>query len=383
MDAGLDMQSPKRPRLIYRAYRPGDESQIARLMMPYWKDIRGDLDWIHEFIDSPDGPSISRVCEVDGRIVGHNGLILMQMTVGNRTVLGGKAEAAVLAEEYRKPESRLVDLRPRDRPIFLNLSRQLWEEAMAHDVAIMFGFPTRMALYGHLKSGWDTWILREHGLIRPISAKRSARLLSRKVVGSRRSPALEWLLAAPLWLVMRCIRPLGWHRGARAIPVDSFDDRVDRFWQSLTERHRMISIKRTCRHLNWRFAHAPYVRAILLSNGQLGGYGIAVTRVREGFTELQVVDLVVDDAHFDCVGQILRSLVEQAGSDVDFMTANCFPNGCAYGERLNSELKKYFLPATGVKSKTAILKVNPLHCDDAATRNPANWFINPVFAEMF
>jgi len=135
--------------------------------------------------------------------------------------------------------------------------------------------------------------------------------------------------------------------------------------------------------LNWRFAHAPYFRAILLSKGQLRGYGIAVARVREGFTELQIVDLVVDDGYFDCLGPILRSLVEQAGSGVDFVTANCFPNGCAYGERLNKEMKKYFLPATGVKSKTAILKVNPLHCDDAATRNPAHWFINPVFTEMF
>jgi hypothetical protein len=383
MDGGLDMQSSKRPELKYRGYHPGDESQIGKLMMPYWKEIRGDLDWMHEFVDSPDGPYISRISEVDGRIVGHNGLILMQMTVGDGTVLGGKAEGAVVAEEYRKPESRLVGLAPKDRAIFVNLSHQLWEEAMAHGVAIMFGFPTRMALYGHLKGGWDVWNVKEQRLIRPVSTIRSARLLSRKAVGTRRSPALEWVLAPPLWLIMRCIRPLTWHGDASVVPVDSFDDRVDHFWQSLTERHRMISVKRTSRHLNWRFAHAPYVRAVLLSKGQLAGYGIAVARVREGFAELQIVDLVVDDRYFDCLGQILRSLVEQAGSSVDFVTAICFPNGCAYGERLNGELKKYFLPATGVKSKTAIMKVNPLRCDDVATRNPAHWFINPVFTEMF
>jgi hypothetical protein len=93
--------------------------------------------------------------------------------------------------------------------------------------------------------------------------------------------------------------------------------------------------------------------------------------------------LVIDDRYFDCLGKVLRSLIEQAGSEIDFATVNCFHDGCAYGARLNRELGKYFLPATRVRPKTAILKVNPLYCDDAATKDPANWFINPVFAERF
>ena len=383
MANGPDMQNSKHPELTYRGYRPGDENQIARLMMPHWKDIKEARDWSHEFMDSPDGPGISRICEVDGRILGHNGLILMRMTVGDKTVLGGKAEGAVVSGEYRKAVPRLAHLFPGHRPIFLDLSRQLLEEAMAQNVAIMFGFPTRMALYSQLKAGWDSWVLREQGLIRPISIVRSARLLSRKIGGSHRSPILDSLLAVPLWLVMRSMWPLWWHRNGSVVPVDSFDDRIDHLWQSLAERHQMISIKRTFRHLNWRFAHDPYVRAILVSNGQLRGYGIAMTRSGEEFTELQIVDLVIDDGYFDCLGQILRSLIEQAGSKIDLVTVQCFHGGCAYGVRLNSELKKYFLPATRVKSKTGILKVNPPYCDDAAIRNPANWLINPVFAERF
>ena len=383
MSTNPSMQNSKRPELTYRDYRPGDERQIARLMMPHWKSIREDRDWIHEFIDSPDGPSVSRICEVDGRIVGHNGLILMQMTVGSKTVLGGKAEGAVVSREYQKAAPLLVQLPPRDRPIFLNLSRQLWERAMAQDVAIMFGLPTRMALYGHLKAGWDIWVLREQGLIRPINTLRSARLLSKKVSGSHWSQVMQWVFPIPLWLVMRFLRPVNRHRNRSVIPVDSFDDRIDHLWQSLAERHQMISIKRTSRHLNWRFAHAPYVRAILVSNGQLRGYGIAVTRDGWEFTELQIVDLVVDDGYLDCLGQILRSLIEQAGSKIDYVTVNCFHNGCSYGARLNSELKKYFLPATRVKSKTAILKVNPLHCDETTVKGPGSWFINTIFTEMF
>lgn len=383
MDIRPASQNAQGPVLIYRGYRPGDEGQIARLMMPRWKGIREDHDWTHEFIDSPDGPSISRICEVDGRVVGHNGLILMRMTVGDKAVLGGKAEGAVVSEEYRKALPHLVHLPPKDRPIFLNLSRQLWEEAMAQGVAIMFGFPTRTALYGHLKAGWDMWPLREQGLIRPINVVRSARLLARKISGSHQSPILDFLLALPLWLVMRCMRPLWWHRNGSVIAVDSFDDRIDHLWHSLAERHQMITIERSSRHLNWRFAHAPYVRTILVSSGELRGYGIAVTTSGEEFTELQIVDLVVDDGYFDCLGQILRSLIEQAGSNIDFVTVDCYHGGCAYSARLNSELRKYFLPATRVKPKTAILRVNGLCFDDAATRNPANWFINPVFAERF
>ncbi|MDM7998534.1 MAG: hypothetical protein QUS33_00670 [Dehalococcoidia bacterium] len=352
-------------------------------MMPHWKSIREERDWIHEFIDSPDGPSVSRVCEVDGRIVGHNGLILMQMTVGGKTVLGGKAEGAVVSEEFHKAAAMLTHLPPKDRPIFLNLSRQLWESAMARDVAIMFGLPTRMALYGHLKAGWELWLLQEQGLIRPINVFRSARLLSEKVGGRRRSQVMQWALAIPLWVVTRFLRPAERRGKHSVIPVDSFDERVDRLWQSLAERHGMISIRRTSRHLNWRFAHDPYVRAILVADGQLKGYGIAVTRDGQEYKELQIIDLVLDDGHLDCLGQILGGLIEQAGSKIDYVTVNCFTSGCGYGAKLNKQLRKYFLPATGVRSKTAILKVNPVHCDEATVKDPNNWFINAIFTEVF
>ena len=372
-----------RAELIYRGYLPGDESQILSLMRPYWKDIKDLCDWTHEFIDGPDGPCISRICEIDGQIIGHMGLIMMQMTVFDKDVLAGKAEGLVVSEGYRKTSPRLAHLPSEDRCIFLRLSRNVWEEGLAHNVGIMWGFPNKMALGGHLRAGWESWALHCQTFIRPISTVGSARLLAKRVLRRNLSAPVAWISAAPLWLVTRHLRPLNRRQNNNVVPIREFDERIDRFWHCLAERHQMISINRTHRHLNWRFAHEPYVRVALIFDGQLKGYAVGLLRDKKELRELLIVDLVIDEGLFSSLDQVFGGLVEAVDSKVDCITINCFSHGCAYGERLNIELKKFFIPVTRIHSIKSILKVNPLCCDDGRTKNSANWFINDLFRELF
>lgn len=370
--------------LVYRDYRPGDEEQIARLMSKHWKHIQNASDWLHEFVHSPDGSCVSRVCQVHDQIVGHYGLILMGMTLAGQKVLGGKGEGSVVHPEFRKTSPRLKDLPFEHRSIFERLSGDVWREGTAKGVGVMWGFPNGNALHGHLRAGWEPFILRTRKLIRPVSAIGTAHLLSTRIPHAYRLPNFTRLLIAlPLWFFIKCSRPLKCSENLEVVSVKEFDERIDNFWQRLVLQFPMISINRTYRHLNWRFAHEPYVRVVCLSEGQVVGFAIGLLKDERGVVEFQLIDLVIDDMAFPFIPHVLSGLLEAVGfRKIDFMSTQSF-EGCWYQRRLNSELKKYFWLGLPMETVTAILKVDPSLASENYLRNSGNWFINTLFYELF
>ena len=382
MNIDSSMPSDEPSRLVYRDYQPGDEKQIVALMAPYWSHTISCDEWIHEYIGSPDGPTISRVCEIDGRIVAHYALILMQMTVAGRNVLGGKGEGSIVDKEYRKTSPRLKHLLPPDRAIFTRLSREVWEAGIARGVDIMWGFPNKMALGGHLKAGWDNWVWNRRMLIRPVCIMGTARFFT-GIVPSRCQSMLAYLAAGPLWFFTRRLRSFRHKRGATVVLVDEFDERVEYLWQRLAERHRFISINRNCHHLNWRFAHEPYLKVIMVSKGRVVGYVIGLPEDNRGVHRLNIVDIVIDDDLFSEIGQLLGGLLEATKTKIDLISISSYYSGCDYGERLNKEVRKYFFPASRLRPQATIIKVNPVSGDENIIKNPANWFVSDLFRELF
>jgi len=368
--------------LLYRDYRPGDEGQIAALMAPYWKRIYNASDWTHEFIDSPDGPCISRVCEVNGRIIAHDGLILMQMSLGSQKLLCAKSEGTIVSVEFRRSSPRLSHLSMEDRSIFEHLARQKLEIGMTKGIDLAWGFPNEMSRRGFVRAGWGSLALHERSYMRPVSIADTARLLA-KVAPHWCRALVARMATVPLWLFTRYLRPLKTYPNARVVPVKEFDERIDRFWQNLAQRHSIISINRTSHHLNWRFSHQRYIKAILVSESQLAGYAIGILEDKQGLYRLHIIDLVVGDSFFSFLGQLIDGLLQAAESKVDYITINCFSQLCKYGNQLNSELKKYFIPAVHSHSQAFILKVNPLCGGEDRLMEPTRWFISDIFRDYF
>lgn len=371
-------------KLIYRDYHPGDEDQIASLMSRNWKHIQRASDWLHEFVHSPEGSCVSCVCEVDGQIVGHYGLILMEMTLAGQRVLGGKGEGSVVHPEFRKNSPRLKHIPFEQRSIFERLSGEVWREGIDRGVGVMWGFPNEMALHGHQRVGWESFILRARKLICPVSAIGTAHLLATLIPrGSRLSTFTTPLIALPLWFYIKCGRSLRQPGNLDVVLVKEFDERIDYFWQRVVKRYPMISINRTYRHLNWRFAHEPYIRVVCLLDDQIAGFAIGLLKDEKGIVEFRLIDLVVDDEVFPFLGEMLYGLLDAAGpGKIDFISTLSI-EGCEYQRRLNDELKKYFKLGLPMETLTAILKVNPSLSSENYVRNSGNWFINTLFWELF
>lgn len=379
------MREEKALEMVYRDYHQGDENQLVPLMSGHWSHIQNVEDWLHEYVESPDGPCVSRVCEANGQIVGHYGLILMQMTVAGQKILGGKGEGSIVDREFqREYVTQLRRLPPESRSIFERLSREVWTEGVSRGVGIMWGFPNQMALPGHLKAEWGTLLLNSVKLVRPLSSAGIARALARRISWKHGIAGyLARLAAIPLSLAINLMRPLKQPGNHEVVAVPHFDDRVDDCWQRIVERNPMISIDRTSRHLNWRFGHDSYVRVVCLSGDQVTGYAIGLLNETDGIVDFRLIDLVVEDSAFQSIPKILVGLVSATGAKtIDLISAECI-EGCDYQQRLQAELKKSLLFSSEGSEVTAILKINPQMSDGDYLRNPKNWFISTLFHELF
>jgi hypothetical protein len=370
------------PSPAYRDYLPGDENQIVELMSPYWEHINSSDDWTHEYLDSPDGPSISRVCEIDDRIIAHHGLIPMQMSIDKHNVSGAKSEGIIINAEFRRNSPLLSQLPPEERSIFDTLISQTWEAGTKKGIFMAWGFPNNMSRSGFLRAGWDNWTLYRRTLIRPVNITATARYLS--VMAPRWSRAfLTYLAPVLLRLLTKNLQSLKGNRNACVVSVEKFDERINRFWQRLNERHRINSIDRTYRHLNWRFAHEPYVKTVLLSEGEARGYAIGLPEEKNGVRILRIVDILIDENLFPSLGQLLGSLLEAAGANIDLLSLNCYYHGCNYGELLGKELRKYMIPASRLHPQAAIIRISDSCDNKEAIKDPANWLVSDIFRELF
>jgi hypothetical protein len=196
-------------------------------------------------------------------------------------------------------------------------------------------------------------------------------------------PLMTYLMPVPLWLMSRNLRPLKGKYNTSVIPVEEFDERIDRFWERLTERHRINSISRTSRHLNWRFAHEPYVKIALISDDEVGGYAIGLPEENKGSRNLRIVDILLDESLFPVLGQLLGGLLEASGPNIDLISINRYCRGCDYGERLGKEIMKYFLPASRLHQQGAIIRLSDECANKEQIKDPANWLISDLFRELF
>lgn len=351
-------------------------------MSPYWKHINSSNDWTHEYLDSPDGKSISHVCEIGDRVIAHYGLIQIQLSIDKHNVLGAKSEGIIIKSEFRRNSPLLNHLPPEKRSIFDILLSRTWKSGIRKGINVAWGFPNSMSRRGALRCGWDNWTLYRRIMIHPINIMATARYLVG--MAPRWSRVLMTCLApVPLWLLSRNLRPLKNRQETSVAPVEEFDERIDRFWQRLTERHRINSINRTCRHLNWRFAHEPYSKVVLLTEGQVEGYAIGLPEEKNGVRNLRIVDILINESLFPSLGQLLGGLLEAAGSNIDLLSINYYYRGCGYGERLGKEMEKYFIPASRLHTQAAIIRIGDVYDNREAIKDPANWLVSDLFRELF
>lgn len=255
-----------------RMYREGDETGIVSLFHVVPGSKYTIKRWFWEYKNNPFG-CVETIAECNGQIVGHMGLIQVNMKIGDNIVRGSQAVDLIVHPNFRR------------QGMFLAIGKTLVKRAAEDGASFSYGFPNVPAYHGHLKYGWlyvnDIPILMKclnlSSLIRP-------RLISRDGL---------------IWGV-ECL--LSTYKGKRyQVPtienpkihkVSSFDKRLDKFWNSVSKGYGIIVV-RSMTYLNWRYFRKPYANYkafIAEKDGRVEGFMILYVKT----FKYQKVGYIVD-----------------------------------------------------------------------------------------
>lgn len=120
------------------------------------------------------------------------------------------------------------------------------------------------------------------------------------------------------------------HRSAVAVriePVERFDDRFDRFFDSISDQLG-ISVVRNAAYLNWKFVEKPFNAyrrwAAFDSEGNLAGYTVAKTEPVDGYSRGLIVDVLADPRRPEVFAELIRACTrELADEGVSYLSLLC------------------------------------------------------------
>ena len=268
----------KRPWKV-RMYEEGDETGFLKLFNLVFSSQLNVKHWLWKYKNNPFG-FIQTVTECDGQIVGHMGLVPVDMKVGDSVVRGAQAVELAVHPRFRR------------QGMFLEIGKTLMKEAAEEAIPIVYGVPNEPAYHGHIKYGWF-YVGRIPVLIKFLSVSGLLSFLLVKFyyfIRRRHSPVSGKENIRPFPFL---ISLLGWmssfpsirkHKSVRTLAtesflirqVSSFDSRVDDLWD-YAAKSLTFGIVRKRRYLTWRYFEKPYSDYKVFfaeKDGSLKGYVI-------------------------------------------------------------------------------------------------------------
>ena len=281
------------------AYKEGDEEGIFEL----WKAVYPEREYNREkwmrwwrwmYKDNPFGNPIMYLAQHDGRIVGHQSLIFMEMKIGNEMVKASQAIDLLVHPDYRY------------QGIFLKLERSAFDEAKQKGVHITIGFPNEAAYPGHMKLNWfDVAITKV--LFKPLNWENAIKLKTE-------DKFLQSVLAAGCSLVFNKV----FFRTPKAPTLEdlninqtaSFDDRINDFWAKVSNQYQ-IMVARGKDYLNWRYGtlDAGYSIFVAQKASEICGYLVIGDKMQNSVKVSHVFDLLAQSE------EIMHCLVSKAIED--------------------------------------------------------------------
>lgn len=251
-----------------RSYQEGDETAIIDLMNLVFRGTKHDTRfWSWKYKTAPRG-FLSVVADDHGKVVGHMGLQLMDVKVGNRIITGSQACDLCVHPDYLRQGMSLA------------IGRALMKEAKDEKVFLTYGFPADRgpSYYGFIQYGWfdvsmipvlmtyfDTHRAFEAGFERlkrmdPI-LKRTAKYLDRffSILRQRAVASID---------------------NVRITQVSCFDREIDRIWNEVSTGYG-IALVRDHRYLNWRYFARPdahYFAIVARRDEKVQGYAVLSKR---------------------------------------------------------------------------------------------------------
>ncbi len=254
----------------YRSYQKGDELKIIDLFCQAIPQFRttGFWNWIN--IENPFGNSIIEVTECDGKIIGHYGVMPLDLWIKGVPVKAGLAIQAVIHPAFRNFKN------------ILRMTGRVWERCGQQGLEFVYAFPNENIW--QINTAFMEW--------ESIGDFRSWELplgKNRKVVGMNSGDPIE---------VRR---------------VASFTNRAHGIWdESPIRKCAKIALARTPDFLEWRFFEHPlqhYIVFIAENEGRDIGYIVLKLHRKEKCFYGHIVDVLTVEENAQSV---FKALLEEA-----------------------------------------------------------------------
>lgn len=308
---------------IIRVYRKGDEKSYIALMRDVFPKYKCDLRrWRWEFVNAPLS-SIQMFAEINGKIVGHMGLICLPIKIGNRIIKGSQAVDLAVHPSYR------------GRGIFLMIGQKLMEEAAKRNISLSYGIPNEPAYRGHLKYGW---FLASYisVLVKLITKKGLVIFILSRILNFLRKPSFDSLskllcLVGNLKaIIRRKSNDTAMHFCAyEIVSIDFFDDKFDKFWKEIQDQHALVVVK-NAKYLNWRYFNKPNTKYSVLAvirEGKVYGFVVLALDTYSILKRGYIIDLMAKSE--DIIDYLVKSALKYFSAEYVDLVICWAMEGCS------------------------------------------------------
>lgn len=245
-----------------RIYQEGDETGIVDLMNLVFRGTKHDIRlWSWKYKTATRG-FLTVVADDHGKLVGHMGLQLMDVKVGNKIIIGSQACDLCVHPDYLR------------QGMFLAMGKILMKKAKDEKVFLTYGFPTDPAYYGHIKYGWFD-VSKIPVLVTCFDTHQAVegelqRLKRMEPILRKTAKCLDWFFS--LWR-QHAVTSI---ENIEITQVSCFDRGIDNIWNEVSTGYGIILV-RDCRYLNWRYFAKPdsnYYVIVAKRDGKIQGYAV-------------------------------------------------------------------------------------------------------------
>ncbi len=287
-----------------RIYREGDETGIIDLMNLVLRGTKHDIEfWSWKYKTAPRG-FLTVVAEDHGELVGHMGLQLMNIMVGNKIITGSQACDLCVHPDYLR------------QGMFLAMGKTLMKKAKDEKVFLTYGFPTEPAYYGHIQYGWfdvsKIPILVTCFDTHQAVAGELRRLKRAEPILRSAAKYLDWLFS--IWRQ----RSASSFENIEMTQVSRFDRGIDEIWKKVSTDYGIIVV-RDHRYLNWRYFAKPsahYYVIVAKMEGKIQGY-VVLSKSKSRGRDIGYIADILSVSKGVFFGLVHASIEHLSGQSVD------------------------------------------------------------------
>ncbi len=285
-----------------RSYEPGDEEDIVELLrqsFPDWARMETPVDyWRWKYLDCP-GDSIIYVAVSEGRIVGSNHMILVNVNVGDRVFKGRYSD-----DVATHPNNRRLG-------IYKGLIEATLKECTQRGTDVCYQVTVNQILINdNLMRDWNNFPHPISHMMRVNSVKEYFEAVSIENAAVKRYA----------FSALKAVESLSkrFHENPRIQSeftleeIQFFDDRINTFFNRIKEKYHFI-VERYKEYLNWRYLDTrggcQIVKQATDSEGVLG-YSVLQVKGDGASREGYITDLLALDGRDDVVYRLLVDACE-------------------------------------------------------------------------